>query len=299
MQIIKNENQLYEHKFIVAGKHPKPHFQGYYHLLFDKLQNLDIVVSMQSFTKDFLRNYDGNIICLAPHYSRQLSYPWRKYRTILISHGPLPMSCRISKAIKADYLISNGSKDLIDQVDLTHVGHLCTAGYFPTAYAMPDRKDKTAFVQITGKYQCRFTLTQVCKLLLDQNFKVYVYNHLLYKSNFTKLPKEVKKVQTGLEYIQTLSSCSHYIFSGTSGFITNMYTHGACMIVLSQDWIERNKPIFQDILKKSCYIAQDENELRSYLVLPAKYDTEMISFLYGRERHNILEKINEYLLNIC
>ena len=295
MKTIIDENELFKHRFIAAGKHPKPHFIGYYHLLFDKLEHLDLVIYMKSFTKDFLKKYEGNIICLAPHYSRKLAYPWRKYRTILISHGPLPMSCRASTAIKADHVISNGSDELVRSIDFTRVGHHCMAGYFPTAYALPKRCEKTALVQITGKYECRFLPAQVCRLLLERNYRVHVYNHLLYKSNFSGLPKEVKRVQSGLDYIHTLSSCSHYIFSGTSGFITNMYTPGACMIALSRDWCERNTPLFQHVLRNSCYFAQDENELLTCLDAPPNYDEEMISFLYGRDRTNVIEKINEYL----
>jgi hypothetical protein len=298
MRNIKKEQELYDYPFVIAGSHPGPHFRGYYHLLFDKLEKTQVVAYTKRFSETFWENYQGKIICLAPYFSRRLNRVSRKYQTVLVSHGPFPLGSRVSKPPVADYVITNGSEELLRQIDLSGVGNICTAGYFPTDYFLPERKPKTALVQITGKYQCRFTPRQVCLLLLNQGFEVSVHNHLLYWSNLKDLPEGVKRVKTGLEYIHALSSCSHFLFSGTSGFITNMFTSGCTMIMLSRDWASRNRPVFTEILDRACYIAETEEELITSLVKQPKYGTEMTEYLYGSDRTNVIEKIDNYLARI-
>ena len=298
MLILKHEDELLKHQFVVIGRHPRPHFRTFYPLLFDRIQNVDIVGYEEHPSDHFLEHFTGYLICLAGHCSKQMMQHKKHYSVILISHGPVPVSHRGGSEVCADHFITNGSEKLLEKVNLKMVSQTLPLGYFPTDYFSKERCPKTALVQCSGSYKRSLKLTQICRILLERNFDVRLYEHLMYPSGVHSLPEEVKKIRAGLEYVQALSSCSHFIFSGTSGFLTSAYSPGCCQINVSADWRNKNSELFQDCMDRSCYTVNDEAGLISALNLPPRYDEQFTSFLYGENRGNVIEKINGYLIDL-
>lgn len=305
MSMSEKEREWLEFPMVVAGAHPRPHYRGFYHLLFDRLPIPGMAIAAEDLSGEFLTHYRGKILCLAQSYANWLYSRPGQFETVLIDHGPFPAGWRTQKDIFVDHLIINGSEELLEQMNLSGVGHVCNAGYFPTDYCLPERREKTAMVQITcrnisGTWQddCPFRVSEVCELLLERGFEVAVYDHVMHPSDLDGLSESVRLVKPGLDYIQSLSSCSHLVFSGTSGFITNMFTQGCTMIVLSYDWAGKNPPMFQGLLHDCCDFVQTPWELFRSLSYPSKYDMETSEFLFGREPYHVIEKIWDYLTKI-
>jgi hypothetical protein len=68
---------------------------------------------------------------------------------------------------------------------------------------------------------------------------------------------------------------------GTSGFITNTFKPGACMVNLNSDWATRNHNLAQKIMMESCYMATSESELRVFLTRPPLYGKDLQGFVWG------------------
>ena len=305
MDPIHEEGQLFEYPFIIAGKHPLTHFRGFYGLLLERLSGFSYAVYLNEFSESFLENYQGHIICLAAHYAEELCQRKRRYKVILISHGPIPMSWRAPEMLYADHLIDNGSPELIQKIDFSGVKQICTAGYFPTDYFLDQRKEKLALVQMTThspghswQDRCYFSLREICRSLQAEGFEVCVYNHLMYPSDLSEISPKIRIVQPGLDYIHTLSSCSHFVFTGTSGFITNASRPGCHMCAISTDWIEKNSSLFREVLYETCHVAESWENLLHCLSLPPKNYADIAQYLYGDDRHNVISKINRYLQSL-
>lgn len=249
----------------------------------------------KNLSDDFLSNYRGNIIVMTKLRTDKLSARERSYKTIMITHGPLPVSRRSWQKPRCDYMISNGTPELAKRLDHKHVGKLITDGYFPTDFFLPDRSNKKALVQVTEPQHSPLQIAEVCRMLLDRGYQTLVYNHVIFKTNLSEVPAEVQFVRAGLDYVRALSTCSHFVFCGTSGFITCMYTQGCRMICLGENWARKNKKEFSDILLKSCHVVQTETEFIDALDQPSKYGQEMTEYLFGRDRGSVIDKIQKSL----
>ena len=110
MKDIYFEDIIYHHENVVVTTGENTCFRWYPQLLFDKLEQLDVVVynmeyPLASALQKSLHKYCGNIICTSPHIAMPFMREGRKYQIVLIDHGPLPMSHRCPATIQADHLI--------------------------------------------------------------------------------------------------------------------------------------------------------------------------------------------------
>ncbi len=299
MQFVKEEKQLYDYDFVVAAYFQRPHFDGFFPLLFDRLQDLRLVGCLKPLSEEFLDTYRGNIIVTTKLRTEKLSLRERHYKTIMITHGPLPVSRRSWQKPRYDYMISNGSPELLERLDHRYVGKLIVDGYFPTDYFLPERESNKVLVQVTEEQHSSLKIAEACRLLLDRGYRVQVYNHVLFKTDLSELPPEVVIIKAGIEYVHALSSCSHFVFCGTSGFITAMFTQGCRMICLGENWAYKNKKEFSRILTESCSVARDGNELVNAMEQPSKYDQGMTDYLFGTDRSPVIERIQKSLTAIA
>jgi len=249
------------------------------------------------------------------------NYPNRKFRTVLLDHRVQPFGDRATSPYIADTIICNGSDALIRDIrDSAPFGNeVKNDGFFTTHYASPVRKPKTAFVQAVGnsKYQCQFDIPEVCQMLLDEGYDVNFFDHVYHRSVHTfegilfnntpphvhyvasekPLPEGVRIVSPGLDYIRTLTSCSHYVGYGSSGIITNSFMPGVTQILLHSDWLPKCPSLFRSVIETLSYPVETLSELRRCLTAPPKDDPQVRSYLFGENRADVLEKVEEAVIH--
>jgi len=248
------------------------------------------------------------------------NYPNRKFQTLLLDHRVQPFGDRATSPYNANTIICNGSDALIHDIRKSapfgnEVGNV---GFFTTHYASSVRKPKTAFVQAVGnsKYQCQFDIPEVCQMLLDEGYEVNFFDHVLHRSDHTfegvlfnnvpphvhyvqsekLLPEGVRIVKPGLDYIRTLTSCSHYVGYGSSGIITNSFTPGATQILLQSDWLPKCPCLFRSVIETLSYPVATMSELRRCLIAAPKDDPQVRDYLFGKDRSDILRKVEEAVI---
>lgn len=295
MRYANTEEELYDHRFVVAAHFQLPHFRGFYSLLFDRLSDLDLVCYERPLSEDFLGRYKGNIIVHTKLNTASLMKRPRHYRTIHIDHGPLPPARRSWERFHCDHLIVSGSEELASRIDFELVGKVHLNGYFPVDYFSADREGGKVLVQVTEEHRSSMKAVEACRLLLDLGYQTCIYNHVAFKTDFSGLPAEVSIIRPGLDYVHALSSCSHFVFCGTSGNITCMYTPGCRLLVLGDDWLSRNTPLYSEVTKKSSRCVDDARELKEALDGPSLYDSDLRDYLHGRERGGVIERIRKTL----
>ena len=129
-------------------------------------------------------------------------------------------------------------------------------------------------------------------MLLDEGYEVNFFDHVLHR-NGKNLPDGVRAVKHGLDYIRTLTSCSHYVGYGSSGIITNSFMPGATQILLESDWLSKCPRLFRLVVKEISYPVATTSELRRFLTAPPKDDLRMREYLFGKDRTGILGKVEE------
>jgi hypothetical protein len=248
------------------------------------------------------------------------NYPNRKFRTLLLDHRVQPFGDRAISPYNADTIICNGSDALIRDIRTSAPfgNEVRNVGFFTTHYASPARKPKTAFVQAVGntKYQCQFDIPKVSQMLLDEGYEVNFFDHVLHRSVHTfcgfllndtpphvhyvtsekPLPKWVRIVKPGVDYIRTLTSCSHYVGYGSSSILTNSFMPGATQILLQSDWLPKCPALFRSAIETLAYPAATLSELRRCLTASPKDDSEVRNYLFGKDRTDVLEKVEEAVI---
>ena len=289
---------------IVAITSYKNHFEGYIRHALEEM-NLDILYCEQEPSKEFYERYEGTLLCFHAMDVNRIygihreNLDHRHYRIVLLDHRCQPFGDRATSPYNADYVICNGSHKLIEDIkSISQFGErVLNVGFFTTQYACAERKDKKAFVQtVKCDYQSEFSHYRICELLLEMGYDVCSFEHVLHGTG-DALPKGVRRVKPGLDYIQTLTSCSHYVGYGSSGVITNAFMPGAVQINLSTDWVSKGSPIFQKVINDLCYTARNEKDLRQLLHAPPKDD--LCEYLFGKNRTNILGKIKAVIEEIA
>jgi len=247
------------------------------------------------------------------------NYPNRKkFRTLLLDHRVQPHGDRVRSPYHADTIICNGSDALIQDIHGTAPfgKEVNNVGFFTTHYASPTRKPKTAFVQAVGNYQCPLDLPKVCQMLLDEGYEVNFFDHVLHRSIHTfagvlfndtpphvhyvtsekPLPEGVRIVKPGLDYIRTLTSCSHYVGYGSSSLLTNSFVPGATQILLKSDWLPKCPSRFRSVIETLSYPAATLSALRLCLTAPPKDDSQIREYLFGENRTDVLQKVEEAVI---
>jgi len=262
----------------------------------------------------FFHAYDCNFV--------MRNYPNCKFRAVLLDHRVQPFGDRAISPYNADVIICNGSDALIWDIRNSAApfgNEVRNAGFFTTHYASPVRKPKTAFVQAVGdsKYQCQFDIPAVCKMLLDDGYAVNFFDHVYHRSIHTfegilfndtpphvhhvqsakPLPDGVRVVKPGLDYIRTLTSCSHYVGCGSSSILTNSFRLGATQILLASDWLPKCPALFRSVVETLSYPVETLSELRRCLTALPKDVAEVRKYLFGCDRTDVLGKVEEAVLH--
>lgn len=303
IKTVHNESELLESNIVAITSYNK-HFEGYIRYALEEL-TLEILYSEQDPSREFYERYDGTLLFFhAIDVNRvnditRENVDCRQYRTILLDHRCQPFGDRAISPYNADYVICNGSNKLIDDIkSVAQFGeHILNIGFFTTHYASKVRKEKKAFVQMVNYgYESTFSNYRICELLLEMGYDVYSFEHVLHGTGVL-LPEGIRRVKPGLDYAQTLTSCSLYVGYGSAGVITNAFVPGAVQINLSADWLSKGSPVFRDVVNALCYTAISEEDLKQLLDAPPKGDLR--EYLYGNDRTNILGKIEAALTEIA
>jgi len=279
------------------------HYEGYIRESLKDMGLLDYALNINSLS--FFINYSGCVLCFHAKDANVLSnIEGRKYKIILLSHQLLPVGDRsFLSSAHADYLICNGSRKLIEQLNLTGVKHIINACFFPAMYALSEGRDpKSVFVQITtdreGKeYGSTFTRNALCRWLLDKGYTVNYFEHC-HHSDPETVPEGVRRVKPGKDYMQTLSVSKYFIGHGTTTPLTNTFIQGAVNICTSTDWLYRQTPILREALEQCSYFIDNFDQLAAVMRREPKYGEAFTSYLFGDDRQNIGERIKEILLKI-
>ena len=288
--------------FAIYTSYPN-HYTGYIRESLNDLGVLDGAAHDDSLS--FFLNYSGCVLCFhASDANRLARIKEKQYKIVLLTHQVLPVGDRsFLSSAKADYLICNGSRELLDCLKLTSTKQICTAGFFPTMYASAgNRSPKSVFVQMTtdreGKeYDSTFTRSSLCQWLLDKGYTVNYFEHC-YHRDMEPIPEGVRRIKPGKNYMQTLTSSKYFIGHGTTTLLTNTFIPGAVNICTSTDWKFKQSPVCRNAVERCSYSANNFAQLAEALQMKPKYDDDFISYLFGKDRTNIAGNVLKTLLKI-
>jgi len=286
----------------IYTSYPK-HYAGYIHESLNDLGILDYASKADSLS--FFLNYSGCVLCFHATDANKLTrIKKRQYKIVLLSHQVLPVGDRsLLSSANSDYLICNGSQELIDGLELTNTKRICNVGFFPTMYASFEYRDaKSVFVQMTtdregNEYGSAFTRHSLCQWLLDRGYQVNYFEHCNH-CDPEAVPKNVRRISPGKDYMQTLTRSKYFIGHGTTTPLTNTFMKGAVNICTSDDWRSRQSSVLKNVIDQCCYFANGFDQLADAMESESKYGEEFIAYLFGNDRKNAAEKIGDAVLKI-
>jgi len=288
--------------FAIFTSYPK-HYAGYIRESLSDLGVLDYASNDGALS--FFLNYSGCVLCFHASDANKLTrIKERQYKIVLLSHQVLPVGDRsLLSSANADYLICNGSQKLIDSLELTGTKHICNVGFFPTMYASSECRDpKSVFVQMTtdreGKeYGSALTRNSLCKWLLDRGYQVNYFEHCYHRDPET-IPQNVRRINPGKDYMQTLTRSKYFIGHGTTTPLTNTFVKGAVNICTSDDWKSRQSPVLKNAIDQCCYSVNGFEQLDEAMKNEPRYGEDFSSYLFGTERNCIADSVSEILWKI-
>jgi hypothetical protein len=132
---------------------------------------------------------------------------------------------------------------------------------------------------------------------LDKGYQVNYFEHCNHLDPETVL-EEVRRIKSGKDYMQTLLRSKYFIGHGTTTPLTNTFMSGAVNICTSTDWQYRQSPVLRESLERCTYFIDDFDQLAAVMEKEPKYSERFMTYLFGNDRQNIVEKIKDTILTI-